>query len=79
MDGIIWPFLALTVALVAGGVVLAGRRRPKSVDGSRGHCSNCATPMSLRRVPFFKSRAVLGEWVCPSCGSRIRSRSTDRG
>jgi hypothetical protein len=69
MDGIIWLFLALTVALVAFGVVLAGRRRPKSVDGSRGHCSNCATPMSLRRVPFFKSRAVLVSGYARAAGA----------
>jgi hypothetical protein len=57
MDGIIWLFLALTVALVAFGVVLPGRRRlPSGVDPNLSHCSSCQTPMSLRR------RSLLGEW-----------------
>jgi hypothetical protein len=72
MDGIIWLFLALTVALVAFGVVLLGRRRPSGIDSPR-HCSICQTPMSLRRVPLLKSHALLGEWECPHCGSRSKS------
>jgi uncharacterized Zn-finger protein len=74
MDGIIWLFLALIVALVALGVVLAGlRRRPPSVEGNPGHCSSCETPMSLRRVPLLQSHALLGEWVCPHCSNRFKS------
>jgi DNA-directed RNA polymerase subunit RPC12/RpoP len=74
MEGIIWLVLALVLALVSLGAVLAGmRRRPPSPDENPGHCSRCETPMSLRRVPLLKSQALLGEWVCPHCGSRIRS------
>jgi hypothetical protein len=75
MEGIIGLFLALPVALVALGAVLAGiRRRPPSVEDNPGHCSSCETPMSLRRVPLLKSHAVLGglPWrvrcVACSCG-----------
>jgi len=68
MDGIIWLFSALIVALVALGVVLAGlRRRPSEVNNS-SHCPNCETPMSLRRVSLFRSRTLMGQWVCPHCG-----------
>jgi hypothetical protein len=71
MDGIVWLFLAPIVALVALGAVLAGlRRRPPSVEDNPGHCSSCETPMSLRPVPLLKSHALLGEWVCPHCGTR---------
>jgi DNA-directed RNA polymerase subunit RPC12/RpoP len=74
MQGIIWLFLALIVALVALGAVLAGvRRRRLELDPIPDHCSRCATPMSLRRVPLFKSRAFWGEWECPHCGSRIKA------
>jgi hypothetical protein len=73
MDGIVWLFLALTVALVAVGVALAGRRRPSGIDSPR-HCSTCQTPMSLRRVPLLKSHALLGEWECPHCGNRSSSQ-----
>jgi hypothetical protein len=72
MDGIIWLFLALIVALVALGAVLAGlRRRPPQIKTD--HCPSCRTPMSLRRVPLFKSHALLGEWQCPHCGNRTKS------
>jgi hypothetical protein len=74
MDEMVWIFLALIVALVALGAVLAGlRRRPPSVEDSPGHCPSCATPISLRLVPLLKSHAVLGDWVCPHCGNRFKS------
>jgi ribosomal protein L37AE/L43A len=74
MDGIIWLFLALIVALVALGAVLAGlRRRPPSVEQNPGRCTSCETPMSLRRVSLFRSLTLSGEWVCPHCGNRIKS------
>jgi hypothetical protein len=69
MDGIIWLFLALNVALVAVGVVLAGRRRPSGIDLPR-HCSICQTPVSMRRVSWFKSLVFLAAWQCPHCGAR---------
>src|ERR1700722_495936 len=74
MEGIIWLLLALIVALVALGVVVAGiRRRPPRINPKSSHCPSCLTPISLRRVPLFKSHALLGEWVCPHCGNRTRS------
>jgi DNA-directed RNA polymerase subunit RPC12/RpoP len=80
MEGIIWIFLALIVALVALGAVLAGRvRRPPSVEDNPGHCSSCETPMSLRPVPLLKSRALLGEWVCPHCGHRLSKSGRSTG
>jgi len=75
MEGIIWLFLALLVAFVALAVVLAGlRRRPLTIKQTRGRCSNCATPMSMRRVSWLKSLLFLAAWECPHCGNRSRSR-----
>jgi hypothetical protein len=72
MEGVIWLFLALVLALICLGVVLAGlRRRRPTVSPNPGHCSNCKTPMSLRRVSVLQSHALLGEWVCPHCGTRM--------
>jgi hypothetical protein len=76
MDGIIWLVLGLTVALVAVGVVLAGRRRLSRVH-SPHHCSICQTPMSLRRVSIFHSLTFRGIWMCPHCGTRIKWRDGD--
>jgi len=42
MDGIIWLFLALIVALAALGAVLAGlRRRPPSMEDNPARCTSC--------------------------------------
>jgi DNA-directed RNA polymerase subunit RPC12/RpoP len=80
MDGIIWLFLVLIVALVALGAVLVGlRRRVPSVEDNPGHCSICETPMSLRRVSLFRLFILLGQWVCPHCGSKIKSRKRVSG
>jgi len=74
MDGVFWLFLALTVALAAAGVIVAGRPwRPSGVKKS-GHCPNCETPMSLRRVSIFESLTLRGMWICPHCGTRMRKR-----
>jgi hypothetical protein len=76
MDGIIWVFLVLFVALVAFGVVAVTlRRRQSGVDPHLTHCSNCQTPMSLRRVSWIKSLFFLAAWECPHCGNRSRSRT----
>jgi ribosomal protein L37AE/L43A len=78
MDGIIWLLLALILALVALGVVLVGirRRAPKiKLD----HCASCRTPISLRRVSFFRSHMLLGEWVCPHCGTRMNKSGRNAG
>jgi hypothetical protein len=72
MDGIIWLFLALLVALISLGAVLAGlRRRPPQIKTD--HLPSCRTPMSLRRVSVFRSHMLLGAWECPHCGIRIKS------
>jgi hypothetical protein len=73
MDGIIWVCSALIFALGAVGILSGIRRRSASVEQNRGRCSNCETPMSLRRVSWFKSHLWFGEWQCPHCGTRIRS------
>ena len=78
MEGIIWLFLALLVALVALAVVLAGLRR-RTPKIKPDHCPSCRTPMSLRRVSLAKSHALLGEWECPHCGSRISKRGRVAG
>jgi DNA-directed RNA polymerase subunit RPC12/RpoP len=75
MEGIIWLFLALIIALVALGAVLTGlRRRPLMIKQTPGRCSNCATPISMRRVSIFESPTLRGMWMCPHCGNRIKSR-----
>jgi ribosomal protein L37AE/L43A len=72
MEGVIWLFLALILALICLGVVFAAlRRRPPAVSNDPGHCSKCKTPMSLRRIPLARSHALLGEWECPHCGTRM--------
>jgi hypothetical protein len=78
MDGIIWLFLALILALVALSVVLVGiRRRPPKIK--LDHCSRCRTPISLRRVSFFRSHMLFGEWVCPHCGTRMNKSGRSAG
>jgi hypothetical protein len=80
MEDTIWLFLALTVALVAPGGVLAGlRRRRLGADLKPLHCSSCPTPMSLRRISIFRSHMLLGAWECPHCGNRIKSEKRVSG
>jgi hypothetical protein len=50
MDGVIWFFLALLVALTISGVVVGLRRRRSGVDPMSRQCSNCRTPMSPRQL-----------------------------
>jgi hypothetical protein len=72
MDGTIWFLLGLIVALILLGVMVAGlRRRPPQVNQAPGHCPRCRTPISLRRVSILRSHLLLGEWVCPHCGTRM--------
>jgi DNA-directed RNA polymerase subunit RPC12/RpoP len=74
MDGIIWFFLALAVALIAVGVVAAGRRRRvRSLEQDLKRCAHCETPMSMRRVSLIQSLSFKGGWMCPHCGNRIKS------
>jgi hypothetical protein len=73
MDGVISIFLAIVVALISLALVARVRRPSPEVDPPR-HCSNCETPMSLRRVSRFKSLLFLPAWQCPHCGNRSRSK-----
>jgi hypothetical protein len=47
MEGIIWLFLALLVALIALGMVAGFGRKRVGVNPPR-HCSSCKTPMATR-------------------------------
>jgi hypothetical protein len=76
MGDIIWLFLALTVALVALGVVLAGLRR-RAPRIRLDHCPSCRTPMSLRRVSIFRSH--MSAWECPHCKTRMNKRGRVAG
>jgi ribosomal protein L37AE/L43A len=71
MDGIIWLFPALMVVLVALALVLVAMRRRPSAPNPQRHCSNCQTPMSLRRVSLFEALTLRGVWMCPHCGTRM--------
>jgi Zn finger protein HypA/HybF involved in hydrogenase expression len=75
MDGVIWVFLAFSVALIALGMVADLRRRLLGVDPMSGHCSNCRTPMSPRRVSLIQSLTLRGMWKCPHCGARMRKKA----
>jgi predicted RNA-binding Zn-ribbon protein involved in translation (DUF1610 family) len=80
MEDIIWLFLALPVALVALGAVLAGlRRRAPSMEHDPARCTSCETPMSLRRVSIFRSHMLLGARECPHCGTRMNKRGIVAG
>jgi rubredoxin len=74
MDGVIWLCLALTVAFVTVGAVVAGGRRRLFGLKKSSHCPNCETPMSLRRVSIVEALTLRGMWVCPHCGTRMRKR-----
>jgi hypothetical protein len=79
MDGIVWLFLTLLVALVVVGVVALGRGRARPSEQDLGRCSSCLTPMSPRRVSILRSRPFLGHWVCPHCGTRMKRRGSAAG
>jgi hypothetical protein len=72
MFGIIWLFLPLIVVLLALCVVVAGvSRRPLPIEQGSRRCSNCATPMSMRRVSIIQSLIFKGRWTCLRCGVRM--------
>jgi hypothetical protein len=71
MDGIIWLFPALIIALVALALLVVALRRRPSGPNPQHHCSSCETPMSLRRVSLFESLTLRGVWICPHCGTRM--------
>jgi ribosomal protein L37AE/L43A len=80
MEHNVWLLLALVVALVALGAVLAGlRRRSPSMDHSPARCTSCETPMSLRRVSILESLTLRGVWKCPHCGTRMNKRGRVAG
>lgn len=72
MEGIVWLFLAFLVALMTVGVVVGLRRRPDGVSLKSRHCLSFRTPMSLRRVSWFKSLLFMPAWECRHCGNRSR-------
>jgi len=80
MEDFVWLFLTVLVALVAFAVVAAGRHgRVRSLEQNPKRCSNCETPVSLRRVPFLRSHMLRREWVCPHCGTRMNRRGSVAG
>ena len=79
MDGVIWFFLALLVALTISGVVVGLRRRRSGVDPMSRQCSNCRTPMSPRRVIFFVGRAVRASMPSPGAASQRRDSDSPPG
>jgi hypothetical protein len=50
-------------------VIVAIWQRRLWVNLRAVRCSNCATPMSARRRPMFRSHLLLGGWTCPHCGT----------
>jgi hypothetical protein len=72
MEGIIWLFLALLVALVALGAALAGLRR-RALRIKLDHSPSCRTPMSLRRVVFFVWPSRSGTSRRPWLSSPVRT------
>jgi hypothetical protein len=68
-------WLLLVPLMVLAGVAIGLRRHADSTEQISKRCSNCETPMSLRRVSWFKSFLLLAAWECPHCGNRSRSRT----
>ena len=80
MDGIVRLVSALTLAVVVLAMVLVVlRRRPSGPDPQLRHCSNCRTPMSLRRVSLFESFTLRRTWICPHCGTRMSKAGKGAG
>jgi len=72
MAGIIWHYLVSIVVFIAlCALLVSAHWRRSAINRKSIHCSTCQTPMSLRRVPIFRSHVLMGEWVCPHCGSRM--------
>jgi hypothetical protein len=67
----IFPYFVLIGAIIALGALALSRRRPPSIEHNPVRCSNCETLMSLRRVAMAKSHALLGEWECRHCLTRM--------
>jgi hypothetical protein len=63
----IWTYLIPIIVIVALGTALRARRRPPTIKENPGGCSNCATPMSLRRISIFESPPFKVQWMCPHC------------
>jgi hypothetical protein len=74
MASITWLYFVSLVAVFSGvGVLVVGtlRRGRWGVNLKSVHCPSCATPMSARRQPVFKSQMLLGGWMCPHCGTKM--------
>jgi ribosomal protein L37AE/L43A len=72
MEGVAWLYLASIVVFFAlGALLVSARRRRLAVILKPDRCSNCETPMSLRRVSIFESPTLRGMWICPHCGARM--------
>jgi ribosomal protein L37AE/L43A len=72
MAGIFWTYLIPIIVLVLLGALLVSALLHRSAnDRKPDHCSSCETPMSLRRIPAFRSHVLLGRWMCPHCGTRM--------
>jgi hypothetical protein len=75
MDGMIWLLLVQIVAIGVLGAVVVGLRRAKlGAERNARHCPHCETPMSMRRVSWFRSFIFLAAWQCQHCGNRSRPR-----
>jgi hypothetical protein len=74
MTGITWLYwVPIAVFVALGALLVSTRWRRSAVNRKPVHCSSCQTPISLRRVPIFRSHVLVGKWVCPHCGSRMDS------
>ena len=68
----VWSYLIPFIVIVALGAAVSARRRLPKIQQDPGRCSNCETPMSLRRVSILESLTLRGTWKCPHCGNRIK-------
>jgi uncharacterized protein with PIN domain len=73
MDGMFWSFLATAVALLLLAFAFMSRRQSEVGPKAR-RCSNCRTPISMRRVSITIAFPHSGWWKCAHCGSQIKSR-----
>jgi hypothetical protein len=73
MQGI-FPYLVPIVTIVVLGAFALNRRHPPATDMTHGNCTNCETPMSMRRVSILELLTLRGVWMCPHCGARLYKR-----
>ena len=65
--------LPLLVVVAGIGVLVVGTllKRRWGINLKLVQCPSCATPMSARRQPMFRSQMLFGGWVCPHCGTKM--------